>query len=225
MKSIPEVTEKIILESPYFLEALRDGLLNISAVSRKIKPFVESELKKEVKTAAIVMAMKRFSENINPNKDKKLQSILNNLSEITVRSNLVEFTFKNSDSLKTKQVKLISKINEQKDTFLTLSRGVFETTMVISKSEVEIIKNLYKDEICLSNINNLSSITIKLPKENTEIAGVYYYLLKRLAWRGINITAVISTTNEFTIVLKEEEINTAFSILNQLKKTAFTDIL
>ncbi len=225
MKSIPEVTEKIILESPYFLEALRDNLLNISAVSRKIKPLIEFEIKKEVKTAAIIMAMKRFSENISPNKDKKLQKILNDLSEITVRSNLVEFTFKNSKSLKTKQVKLLSKITIEDDIFLTLSRGVFETTMVISKSEEKIVESLYKDESCLSNIKNLSSITMKLPKANTEVAGVYYYLLKRLAWRGINITAVISTTNEFTIVLKEEEVNTAFAILNQLKKTEFTNIL
>ena len=224
MRSIPEITEKIILQSPYFLEGLRDDLLNISAVSRKIKPLIEAELQKEIKTAAIIMAMKRFTKNINPSKDNKLQKILKGISELTVRSNLVEYTFKNSENLKNKQVKLLSKIATDEQIFYTLSRGVFETTMVISQTEEKILSRLYKDEVCLSNIKNLSSITIKLPKSNTEVAGVYYYLLKRLAWRGINITAVISTTNEFTIVLKEEEINRAFSILNQLKKTEFTNI-
>jgi len=224
MRSIPEITEKIILESPYFLEGLRDDLLNISAVSRKIKPLIEAELQKEIKTAAIIMAMKRFIKNINPSKDKKLQNILKGLSELTVRSNLVEYTFKNSESLKNKQVELLSEIASDEQIFFTLSRGVFETTMVISQKEEAVLNKLYKNEVCLSNIKNLSSITIKLPKSNTEVAGVYYYLLKRLAWRGINITAVISTTNEFTIVLKEDEINRAFSILNQLKKTEFTNI-
>ena len=121
-------------------------------------------------------------------------------------------------------MELLSEIASDEQIFFTLSRGVFETTMVISQKEEAVLNKLYKNEVCLSNIKNLSSITIKLPKSNTEVAGVYYYLLKRLAWRGINITAVISTTNEFTIVLKEDEINRAFSILNQLKKTEFTNI-
>ena len=49
--------------------------------------------------------------------------------------------------------------------------------------------------------------TIKLPKENLEQSGIYYFILKQLAWADISLQEVISTTNEMTIVVKEEDIN------------------
>jgi len=55
---------------------------------------------------------------------------------------------------------------------------------------------------------------------NTEIYGVYYYILKQLAWEGINIVQVVSTSNEFTIVVNQAEIDIAFKILMNLKRYA-----
>ena len=57
-----------------------------------------------------------------------------------------------------------------------------------------------------------------LDKENIEISGIYYYLLKKLAWKGINIVEVISTTNEFTIILNDADVEIVFNLLSQLKK-------
>ena len=81
----------------------------------------------------------------------------------------------------------------------------------------EVVK-LFKTEKGTGITDNLASITIKLPNENIEISGIYYYILKRIAWEGININEIISTTNEFTIVVKDKDIDRAFSILMSLKK-------
>jgi hypothetical protein len=70
-----------------------------------------------------------------------------------------------------------------------------------------------------SHSADLASITIKLPIVNTEISGIYYYILKHLAWEGINIVEVVSTANEFTVVVKSDDIDSAFSVLMQLKKS------
>jgi hypothetical protein len=58
---------------------------------------------------------------------------------------------------------------------------------------------------------------MKLPTVNTEISGVYYYLLKKIAWEGINVSEVISTTNEFTIVVDTKIVSKAFTVLMDLK--------
>jgi len=52
---------------------------------------------------------------------------------------------------------------------------------------------------------------------NTEQPGLYYYIFKKLAWDGINILEVVSTSNEFTILLKDEDIDKAFSVIKHLK--------
>ena len=74
------------------------------------------------------------------------------------------------------------------------------------------------NEETLSFIDELSSITIQLPKENSNVPGLYYFLLSQIAWKGISITEVISTTNEFTIILKNEQVSLAFETLMNLKK-------
>ena len=59
---------------------------------------------------------------------------------------------------------------------------------------------------------------MKLPTENSIYPGVYYYIFKELAWDNINITEVISTTNEFTVLVASSDIHHAFSILMDSKK-------
>ena len=56
-------------------------------------------------------------------------------------------------------------------------------------------------------MENLASITIKLPEGNLEQSGFYYFILKQLAWADIPLQEIISTTNEMTIVVKEKDIN------------------
>ena len=54
--------------------------------------------------------------------------------------------------------------------------------------------------------------------ENTEIAGYYYYILKMIAWEGINIVEILSTTNEFSIILADSDVDRAFSTIQRARK-------
>jgi aspartokinase len=76
----------------------------------------------------------------------------------------------------------------------------------------------FKNDKLKSNTNDLASVTVKLPKINTEIYGIYYYILKHLAWEGINIIEIVSTSNEFTVIVKQDDVDKAFKILMQIKR-------
>jgi hypothetical protein len=43
--------------------------------------------------------------------------------------------------------------------------------------------------------------------------------MKHLAWEGINIEQVVSTANEFTAIVNSKNIDDAFKILMQLKRS------
>jgi hypothetical protein len=49
------------------------------------------------------------------------------------------------------------------------------------------------------------------------IPGIYYFIFQRLAWEGIIINEVISTSNEFTILVSEEVVDVAFRVIKDLK--------
>ena len=64
---------------------------------------------------------------------------------------------------------------------------------------------------------DLSSISIRMPEENSSTPGLYYFIFQRLAWEGIVIWEVISTSNEFTILVSENQIDVAFKVIKDLK--------
>ncbi len=214
MITIPEIVEKIIKKSSFLEEGLSKKIINLSALSRIIKPEIEKELYKKVENGAIIMALKRLSNKIDYKSNTK--KIFINAPDIIVRSNLIEYTLANSQSLVSKHQKLLEAINQQKEFFGTITEGVFETTLIVSLELESSIKKIYQDEKIIFKINNLSSVTIRLPKENIDLSGVYYFILKPLAWEGINIIEVVSTTHEITLIFEEKNIDRAFLIIKNL---------
>ncbi|NCP52445.1 MAG: ACT domain-containing protein, partial [Flavobacteriales bacterium] len=92
-------------------------------------------------------------------------------------------------------------------------------TIILSDSEHQDVDVLFKNEKIIQESTGLSSLTIKLPSENSDVSGIYYFILKKLAWEGINILDIISTMHEFTIIVNDENIDRAFSILKNINKS------
>ncbi|HEA20953.1 MAG TPA: aspartate kinase, partial [Pricia antarctica] len=140
-----------------------------------------------------------------------------NIGEITVRSSLTDFTFLVSESILENQTQLLEEVNKNKEVFYTSSRGVNELNIVVSNSLDTIIESLFENERCTQKAENLSSITVKLPAENVSVPGIYYFIFQRLAWEGIVLYEVISTTNEFTILVDDNQVDVAFKTIKDLK--------
>lgn len=218
MSTIGKVTEEIINRSPFLRESLTENLINVSALARKIQPEIEDRLKKEVKEGAIIMSIKRMSPGYYHKINMKIKNFMGTLGDFLVRSDLEDFTYLNSDTLTLKQSEMMKSLNKERDPFYTFCNGVNESTIITSVSVVNQVEEIFAEEKLLSRTKDLASITIKLPSVNTEISGIYYFILKHLAWEGLNIVEVISTSNEFTVVVKSDDIDAAFSVLMQLKK-------
>lgn len=214
MITIPEVVRKIISKTPFLAESLNKGIINLSALARIIKPEIETELFKKVKNGAIIMALKRLSNQQSIKVD--ITKVFKNSPDIIVRSNLIEFTLINSQSLIVKHKVLLETINSHKEYFGTITEGVFETTIITSAELKTSIEKIYQDEKVIFSSNNLSSVTIKLTEENINTPGVYYFILKPLAWEGINIVEVVSTSHEITLILEAKNVDRAFTILKNL---------
>ena len=217
MKTISSVVENYIKNKPFLSTSLSEGIINLTSLSRRIKPEIESVLKKKVRSGAIVMSLKRISNSLEFVSTHKILKVLKNIGDITVRSNLIDYSFKVSDSLLSCQAKFLSEIDNPQLFFYTSSRGVTESNIIISNEMKEKIEAYFEREILIKKTDYLSSISIKLPEENVSIPGIYYFIFQKLSWEGINITEVISTSNEFTIVVDDKNVNEAFKIIKNLK--------
>lgn len=217
MKTISAVVEQYIKKKPFLQSALAQGIINLTSLSRIVKPEIEEELGKDVRNGAIVMALKRLSDDLEFRATHRIVKVLKNIGEITVRSNLTDYTFYSSETILAQQAKLLEKVHENQDIFYTSSRGVNEINIVVSNSLDETVEALFQNERCTQKAENLSSVTVKLPAENVSVPGIYYFIFQRLAWEGIVLYEVISTTNEFTILVNDEQVDVAFRTIKDLK--------
>lgn len=217
MKTVASIVENYIKTKPFLLGALSQNIINLTSLARNMMIELESEFEKDVKQGAIVMALKRLSVDLDFRLNHRIVKILKNIGEITVRSSLCDFTFAVSDTILNKQADLIAEINTFAGIFYTSSRGVTETNIVVSEKVAHLVEKHFHKEKLLHRFDNLSSITVKLPKDNVSTPGVYYFIFQRLAWEGITIIEVISTSYEFTILVSEEEVDLAFKVIKDLK--------
>ncbi len=217
MKTIASQVSEYVKTKPYLSSALSQGIINLTSLARQIQPDIEKSLKKPARSGAIVMALKRISDNEEFLSTHRIVNVLKNLGDITVRSALTDYCFKLTDTLLFAQAKFLTKIKDRNDVFYTSSRGVGESNIVVSSNISYLVEEVFKEEVCIDKLKNLSAITVKLPTENVKIPGIYYFIFQRLSWEGVNISEVISTSNEFTILMNEGSVNIAFEVIKNLK--------
>ncbi|WP_298904174.1 hypothetical protein [uncultured Psychroserpens sp.] len=217
MKTIASCVQEIIVSSPFLEEGLSRQIINFSALAEDLNKPISEMLRKPVKNGAIMMALRRYQQPLHLEKSERLNRVFKNLGDITVRSNLSDFTFQNSNTLIHSHSKVLSKIGVNHQIFYAFTRGVFESNIIISTSEQESISKAFKNEVQIGLQDKLSAISIYLPKGNSKIAGLYYQIFKRLAWENITLYEVVSTTNEFTIVVEDYLVDKAFSVIKRLK--------
>lgn len=218
MKTAASAVEQYIHGKPFLQSALSQGIINLTSLARIIQPEVSEALGKEVRSGAIVMALKRLSEDMEFRLTHRIVKVLKDIGEITVRSSLTDFTYRVSESILDRQAELMSEVKKDKELFYTSSRGVQEINIVVSSRLGDRVEEIFEGEQCTQKAEGLSSITVKLPTENVKVPGLYYFIFQRLAWEGVLIYEVISTTNEFTIIVEEEQVEAAFKTIKDLKK-------
>ena len=218
MRTIASTVAAFIKTKPYLSSALSDGIINLTSLARQIQPDIETVMRKTVNRGAIVMSLKRVSDNAEFSTDSaKIIGVLKNMGNITVRSSLIDYNFSISETLLLNQAHLLKEIEHEKEVFYTSSRGVAESNIIVSQNISDLVDTIFNAETCHSKVENLSSITIKLPTENVTIPGIYYFIFQRLSWEGINVNEIISTSNEFTILIDEQQVSSAFEEIKKLK--------
>lgn len=216
MKTIANCISEIIANKPYLEEVLSLKIVNYSSLAQHLNPEVEEMLGKPVKSGAILMALRRYSSPTDTKKSMRIQEVLSSMGDITVRSKLNVLTFQNSITLIKNHAAFLNSVGQKPHVFYTFSRGIHESTLIISTSERENIETHFKNETTLSYKENLSAISVRLPKGNSKVSGLYYQIFKKLAWEGIALSELISTTNEFIVLVEDHLVDRAFSLIKKL---------
>ncbi|WP_299441198.1 hypothetical protein [uncultured Aquimarina sp.] len=213
MKTITDCVHNILRHQPFLEDALSRDIINFSSLATDLLPQVEKEMRKPVKPGSIVMALRRY----HPKRIKHSEN-LGSLGDIVVRSGITEYAFLNSNTILTSQSNLLNTVKDKTKTYFTYSSNFQESNILVSSSLKEIVEDHFKNETCISITDSLSSMSIALPDDSSRSIGLYFYIFKLLAYEGIPVFEMISTSNYFTLFLEKEYVNDAFLLMNEIKE-------
>lgn len=203
----------MLRHQPFLDDALAKDLINFSALAAFLQPEVEKELRKPVQQGSIIMALRRYA----PKKNLLKNTGFREMGDIVVRSGITEYTYLNSKSILSSQAQLLNIVKNEVGVYLNYSSNYQESNILVSAELKETVDECFKNEILVSVKSELSSITIALPKNSAKSVGLYYYIFKLLAFEGIPVFEMISTSNYFALFLEKEYVNQAFLLLNEIK--------
>ncbi|MES2953482.1 MAG: hypothetical protein V4674_02890 [Patescibacteria group bacterium] len=213
MITVSQAVLDILEKSPFLADVLAEGVGNSAKIARKIQKQVEERLYEEVSLASVSMAIHRLSPRFK--KSSYGSRFLKQLGDITVRSHLVEFIFSSTPRTPELHKKVLEAARSDRD-FLNISHGHHASVVVVSKERASDIAKILKKEPGFRTMSDLASITMRLPVASLDVPGVYYPILKALAWEGINFVEIISVDTELTILFEEKDVEPAFSVLKRL---------
>ena len=213
MRTISSVVENIITESPFYAEAIAEGVANNSEIARRIRPLVEKRLLEKVSHSAVAMALHRLEKNIR--RAPAGDDVLKKITDITVRSNLVEFVFPNEVDIVPIVITVSRSARKRKDAFINFSRGLHESLLIVNREYEREVAAMAKSKQ-IQKVEGLSAITMQLPPESVAMPGIYYPILKAIAWEGISFVEVMSIDTEFSIIFHDTDVDRAFSILKRI---------
>lgn len=214
MVTVAHVVKKIIRDKPFIEEAIFLNIINYGGLADLIIPEIEEELGKKATHASVMMAIRRYAEQLD--KKEFSRNILEYINDINVRSNLFEVTIYKTGESKNILQKIQNLPDSRKGDFLSIITGMHEISIVSNEQlEKEIMRIIPKKEI-KQTTKNISSITVNLSEEATEAPGLFYLITKNLALENISIIEIISTWTETSIIVKTRDAAKTFSVIKDL---------
>jgi len=211
MLKVSEITQDILQSADLELEAMRKGVLNLSAYAEQIHDEVENRTFKKVKKTTIVVALSRLQTRLSNIPTLQPQIYLDKLS---VKSPLVTITYEKTRQSLEQSRSLSVFLSHHDPQFITITQGTDELTIIVSQDQLDTTLEYFDAEpkaVC----HNLVGVTVQFTEKYLSQPNVIYTILAALAGKRINIIEIVSTYTELTVIIEQAQLEVAIRTLNR----------
>lgn len=209
MIKIHDEIKKVVEEDIEIKNTLSRGLLNLSGYAKTIQKKVSKRTKKEVGVQSIVVSLSRIQRKL------KAYNYMPNvkIKQLSVKQPVIELVYLNNKENLNKIAKVSSTVMDSEDNFISISTSTKDIAMVVSEEYEGKVRNIYQEKPKVYK-NKLSAISIRFDDKFVEQPGIGFSLMQKIASRNIVLEEVVSTYNEFTLVVESKEVPRILGVLS-----------
>jgi aspartokinase len=217
MVTISQAAQDLLDKRPFLQEAISQKIVSFSRLADNIKPEIESEMGKNIRHSAVVMAIRRYAKKLE--KKHHMRSF-NYFTETILKTDICYILIEGSPTALNKIQSLYSTIVFKPGKIFNIVHGNYEIGIITSQSNKEEILNELSDENILRVIEDLVVVSLTCSQDNLLAPGVIYNVLRYVAWENINVLSVTLTSQELNVVVPRNEAMRAYNMLEKLLKTS-----
>jgi hypothetical protein len=217
--SVSKAIKDILFSNSIYLNSLKLGIANYTALALKIKPVVDKTIGSDVNINTIVVSIKRIADAIQQNQDNEniAQEEKENLAgaRISLTGSILEVEFD-------KEMENIEKILELFDRESDIRFNIFQSKnhmnlFIENISEIKKIFGADSQIVTHSKVKEgVSMITISLPWEEIELRKTYQLLsiISNILYDNqIFLHNAFFTPNEIVLIIKDIDAAKVYELL------------
>jgi hypothetical protein len=217
--SVSKAIKDILFSNSIYLNSLKLGIANYTALAIKIKPEVDRMIGSKVNINTIVVSIKRIADALqrNLNLDNITQEEKENLAgaRISLTGSILDVEFD-------KEMENIEKVLELFDRESDIRFNIFQSKnhmnlFIENISEIRKIFNNHSQTITPTKIKEGGSmITISLPWEETELRKTYQLLsmISNILYNNqISLHNAFFTPNEIVLIINDRDAAKVYELL------------
>jgi len=212
--SLAEIVRNEISILPHIKTALSEGVVNYSALARKIMPAITQKIGKKVNEESVIVAIKRFADELDVSVKEPSHIEMFAESEVMMQDNMCYTHFKKTEKVIEKVDRLFSEEDWKMGEMRVLIQGADQVMIITKETRVKDLLVELKGEI-LNSMSNNSLITFRMPYESFSSYGVLAEITSLLARKGISIE-LLSSPPDIHFLVNEKDAERTYSTLKQL---------
>ena len=216
MVTIAHLVEKEVRDQPFLEEALRKRLVNYAALAETMHPWLEKELRKDIKYGAVIMALRRLADKLEKQTAPPRLSSELRKAELALKSGIMVIAVSKSPTIFSSLKRLYSAVDFERGDFLTITQGTHEVSILVSQRYRERFMKELKREKVRKVEEDGQVISLRYSEMLIHTPGLIFTITRELAWHGINIIEMASTMTELIIIVHKNDAIRAYRYLQEL---------
>ena len=202
--SAASCVKDVINRSPFISEMLIQEVISFSNLASFIKPKVEQLYGGEVSNASIVMAIRRYAQDLK--KQNKVSDGGRKIDyELSMKTSIYDVNIARSKAFIESLPDLYDQVHPESGDFLNVSIGEHEIVVTVSDKHRALIDEMVKKEKVIARESDMVALTIVFKDNFLETPGITYLATRKLAWENINIFEIVSTLKVLTFIIRRTD--------------------
>lgn len=221
-KSISEHVREAIETLPYLKHGLSEGVVNYSALARKLNKDLSEKTGRKINEESLVVAIKRYADEIGRREMSENVAELLAKSSISMQDDVSYALFHRADEVTESLQELINEVHWHFGEMRVIVQGAGKVFILLKKERMEgLLEKI--DEHLVEMQKDYAMVSISTPKEAIITYGILNEMTSALAKKGVSIE-IVSVPPELHFLVKSGDAEKTYRILKEIIQNAKDNI-